>query len=324
MSEKKPTDKHYSAIFESEVPSDLFFMIILLTIGIVTIYLPILNATPLRYALPLPLLFFIPGYCIVAAVFPKEGDIDLLERVALSIGISLAVVILIGLTLNFTPWGIRLEPVVIFISLFTLIIILIAHYRRALSPAEKRLRIQVFPTVRSAREGIFPSGQKRIDHLLNIGLALVITIAIIITVFVILAPKEGERFSEFYVLSEKHTLSDYPQRIFPGTYYPLYIGIGNQEHRNVTYTIETWTLQTEFDPLTNTSHILVMDRGEQMTVSLGHNETRLNLYNLMVRKSGYDRVEFLLFNETVPGPEVTGSDRINASYHNLHFWITSK
>jgi hypothetical protein len=33
-------------------------------------------------------------------------------------------------------------------------------------------------------------------------------------------------------------------------------------------------------------------------------------------------VEFLLFNEGGPGLDVTGSDRINASYRDLHLWIT--
>jgi hypothetical protein len=33
-------------------------------------------------------------------------------------------------------------------------------------------------------------------------------------------------------------------------------------------------------------------------------------------------VEFLLFDETVPGFNVTGSDRINASYRDLHLWVT--
>ncbi len=47
-------------------------------------------------------------------------------------------------------------------------------------------------------------------------------------------------------------------------------------------------------------------------------------YNLSLNKTGYNRVEFLLFNETVPGPEVTGSDRINASYRDLHLWVTVK
>jgi hypothetical protein len=35
-------------------------------------------------------------------------------------------------------------------------------------------------------------------------------------------------------------------------------------------------------------------------------------------------VEFLLFNESVPGFNVTGSDRINASYRNLHLWVVEK
>jgi hypothetical protein len=35
-------------------------------------------------------------------------------------------------------------------------------------------------------------------------------------------------------------------------------------------------------------------------------------------------VDFLLFNESVPGFDVTGSDRINASYRNLQLWVIEK
>ena len=35
-----------------------------------------------------------------------------LERLALSIGLSLAIVALIALVLNYTPWGIRLNPTI--------------------------------------------------------------------------------------------------------------------------------------------------------------------------------------------------------------------
>jgi hypothetical protein len=41
-------------------------------------------------------------------------------------------------------------------------------------------------------------------------------------------------------------------------------------------------------------------------------------YNLSVNTTGYNRVEFLLFDENVPGYEVSGSNRINASYRDLH------
>jgi uncharacterized membrane protein len=323
VSDKKTIDKHYSAMFESEVPRDLIFITILLAMGIATVSLPLLNETPLKYALPLPLLLFIPGYCLVAALFPEEGVIDLLERLGLSIGISVAIVILIGLGLNFTPWGIQLGPVIIFISLFTIIMILIAHYRRARVPVEKRLKIQVFTIAGDIRKEIFPEGENRSDRFLSWGLASVVTIAIITTAFVILAPQNGERFSEFYILSEKNTLSDYPDHIVPGKDYTLFIGVGNQEQRNVTYTIETWILQTESDP-TNTSHILSMDPQQKMTVSLGYNENKVIPYTLRAKKAGYNREEFLLFNETVPGDKVTGSDRINASYRDLHLQIIVK
>jgi uncharacterized membrane protein len=324
VSEKEPVDSNYSAMFESEFPRDLRLMIVLLATGIAAIYLPFLNATLLRYVLPLPVLLFIPGYCLIAAVFPNEDDIDLLARIVLSIGLSIAVVILLGLGLNFTPRGIQLDPVVLVVTTFTLVMILVANYRRALLPIEKRFTIPIFKIAADIRETALPSGENTVDHLLSIALTAVIIIAIITTAFVIFFPNNGERFSEFYVLSENHTSSDYPVQIVPGADYPLYIGIGNHEQRNVTYTIETWILQTEFNPVTNTSHILTMDPVEEMTANLGHNESRIIPYNLSVRKSGYDRVEFLLFNETVPGAGVTGSDRINESYRDLHLWIKVK
>jgi uncharacterized membrane protein len=139
---------------------------------------------------------------------------------------------------------------------------------------------------------------------------------------VIAVPKQGERFTEFFLLGENMTAAGYPDQILPEINYPLFIGIGNQEHRNVTYALETWYLRTESDTVTNTSRIIAMDPGERSAVTLAHNETRIVPYTLSVSQPGYDRVEFLLFNESVPGPDVTGSDRINASYRDLHLWIT--
>ncbi len=65
-----------------------------------------------------------------------------------------------------------------------------------------------------------------------------------------------------------------------------------------------------------------MDPGERLAFSLEHNQTTILPYDLSVKKKGYNRMEFLLFNETVPGLDVTGSNRINASYRDLNLWIT--
>ena len=102
----------------------------------------------------------------------------------------------------------------------------------------------------------------------------------------------------------------------------MFIGVGNHEYRNMNYTIETWIMRQEFDNVTNTSTILAMDSGERLVFPLAHNETVIIPYYLSVKKTGYDRVEFLLFNETVPGFDVTGRNRINASYRDLNLWIT--
>ena len=53
------------------------------------------------------LVLFTPGYAIVAALFPRAEEIDWIERFALSMGLSVAVVPLLGLLLSFTSWGIR-------------------------------------------------------------------------------------------------------------------------------------------------------------------------------------------------------------------------
>jgi hypothetical protein len=64
-----------------------------------------------------------------------------------------------------------------------------------------------------------------------------------------------------------------------------------------------------------------MDPTDYLSFTLADNQTAIIPYNLSVKETGYNRMEFLLFNETVPGIDVTGSDRINASYRDLHLVI---
>ena len=323
LSEKKRIQKIYSAFFEQGFPADLALVTVWLVASIAAIYLPLLSETPIRIVLALPSVLFIPGYCFIAALFPKDGDIGLIERIMLSFGLSIAVVSLVGLGLNFTPWGIRLDPIVISLSLITCVMILVAYYQRALLPEKERFMIPFFAIAGRIRQELLPPRENGVDRLLSIVLTLVMLIAIITTVYAIVAPKEGgERFTEFYILGDKQIATDYPEQTIAGQNYPMYVGVGNHENRNMTYTIETWLLRTDFDHVTNTSHIKAMDPNDRLSLTLAHNETKIIQYNLSVKKTGYDRVEFLLFNESVPGLDVTGSDRINASYRDLHLWVT--
>ena len=201
----------------------LWLHLLWLAASILAIYLPVLNESPLRVVLTLPVILFLPGYCLIAALFCKEDDIDLIERIALSFGLSIAVVPLIGLGLNFTPWGIRLDPIVI--SLTSIYpgndpgcpLPESASSPRKNGSGSPFLRLQVLSGIRC-----FPQEGSRVDRILTVVITLAILIAVMTTVYVIAVPKEGERFTEFFILGENKKAADYPDLIIVGQNYPLY------------------------------------------------------------------------------------------------------
>jgi hypothetical protein len=83
----------------------------------------------LRYAFGSVLVLFLPGYALIEALYPKR-ELDELTRFALSIGLSLALVPLIGLVLNYTPFGIRLIPVALSLAGLTVILLVVALTRK--------------------------------------------------------------------------------------------------------------------------------------------------------------------------------------------------
>lgn len=83
----------------------------------------------LRYVFGSVLVLFLPGYALIEALYPKR-ELDELTRFALSIGLSLALVPLTGLVLNYTPFGIRLLPVAISLAGVTLALLIVAVKRK--------------------------------------------------------------------------------------------------------------------------------------------------------------------------------------------------
>jgi uncharacterized membrane protein len=109
---------------------DLSVIVVFVVISAVSIIVPPLNETPLRAVLGFILVLFVPGYAFVSALFPGSDELNGIERLALSIGLSICIVIFIGIALNYTPWGIRLKPILFSISAFTLAFTAISAYRR--------------------------------------------------------------------------------------------------------------------------------------------------------------------------------------------------
>jgi uncharacterized membrane protein len=52
----------------------------------------------------------LPGFTLIKILFPKK-DLDTIERTALSIGMSFALVSITALLLSYTPWGVSSTPI---------------------------------------------------------------------------------------------------------------------------------------------------------------------------------------------------------------------
>lgn len=90
------------------------------------------NAYPIvyiRYILGSIFVLWLPGYALIKMLFPSKKDLGSIERIALSIGLSLALVPLVGLLLNYTPWGMRLTPITLSLLALTLILAVTALIR---------------------------------------------------------------------------------------------------------------------------------------------------------------------------------------------------
>jgi len=206
------------------VGNDLLLLNILVVLLIVIIAISPSNV--LRIILGLPFVLFLPGYALVSALYPREGDPGGMERVALSFGLSIVVTIAVGFILSYTPWGLSLYPILLTLTFFIVANSAIACYRRRRLAAEERFALSL--------QMALPrwAGLSNLDKALSIVLVVSVLAAIGVLAYVVAAPKVGERFTEFYVLG------DYPEELALGEEATVTLGIINHEGQETSYYIE--------------------------------------------------------------------------------------
>ncbi len=244
----------------------------------------------LRIILGLPFLLFFPGYTLIAALFIKKEGMGSIERVALSFGLSIAVVPLIGLILNYTLWGIRTEPVLYSVASFILITSIIAWLRRGWLPEPERFGIEFQMRLPGWGGGVW-------DRALSVILALAILGALGTLGYVIASPKVGERFTEFYIEGLEGKAIGYPKELVVGEEGKVIVGIINREHETVTYQVEV-----VIDEIKNS---------EVGPVTLDHDGEWEEIVGFTPGRAGDNqKVEFLLYKQ--------GQNEV---YQRLHLWV---
>ncbi len=135
--------KGYIDIIDEDTPKNFLNYIfhiegtwfhIVTTLIIITLILVYIAYFPpliyFRYVLGSLFVLYLPGYALIEALYPRGDELEPLERLALSIGLSLALVPLVGLVLNYTPWGIRLTPIVTSLAILTETLVIYSLYRK--------------------------------------------------------------------------------------------------------------------------------------------------------------------------------------------------
>ncbi len=334
-----------------KLPADLAAVLILVAVTCATVLVPILNETPLRVLFGLVFVLFLPGYAFIAALFPEAGapptadesshrttseesstedregtgstiqnrGIDGIERVALSFGLSIAIVPLIGLILNFTPWGIRLVPILVSVSAFTLVASLVAAQRRWSIPEDEQFHVPYQRWIESGREELL-NPESQLDGVLNVLLVLSIVLAVASVGYAVMVPPSGEQFTEFYLLTEDDdgelVAANYPTAFQYGESQPVVVGIENHENEEITYTVVV-QLQTVVLEGNETTVEEREEIGRFTSPSMADNESWHTTHDIEPTRTGTDlRVQYLLYRGEPPE-----SPTVENSYRDVHLWI---
>jgi len=164
-------------------------------------------------------------------LFPKQGVLSNIERIALSFGLSITMVAIIGFALNFTPWGIRLNPILVSIAAIILVCSIIGFVRQQLLPGQLRFSIVL---------KINGSGWKELSRFQKwmSAASLIVFIAVLgYAVYSAVSLPPGQNPSEFYILNSDGKAENYPVQIKAGEPFSINAVVVNHESQSTDYKI---------------------------------------------------------------------------------------
>lgn len=237
-------------------PADLGAVVILVVLTCLSATAPVVRDTPLVFVLGFPFVLFLPGYAVMAVVYP-EGDgvrtgdgegndavsepdrgIGGIERAVFSFGLSMVFVPFVGVALVLLGIDLSSIPVLLAVGGFTVVTTVVAAVRRWRLPQEERLRVPLKEWYAASRASGSDAGRWRGDSL-NIVVALSLLLALGSVGYAVAVHEQDEPFTEFYLATENETgaltANDYPTNFTEGEGESMVVGISNHEGRHVNY-----------------------------------------------------------------------------------------
>ncbi len=267
-------------------------LIVAVFLTLLSIPVVLLTDGPFRVVLPVIVLLLLPGYCLMAALYPRNGSMQGPQKLVLSIVSSLAIVPLTMLALNFTPWGLGLVSDTAAMSTVILILATTAFVRRARLPREERPH---FTRPRIRRPQL--DGGTKADMVISLVLVMAIAGAGWGLHYAVTTPSHEDAFTDFYLLGGDGLIGDYPTELAPGESANVTVGVVNHENEDVDYSVD---LLLDGQPMKHYGPVLLADEEEWSRV----------IHIAISEEGERHRVEFILRRGSETEP-----------YRSLHLWI---
>ncbi|ELZ21212.1 DUF1616 domain-containing protein [Natrinema limicola] len=240
----------------TSLPTDLIGVAGFTVVSTVVLVVANVSSPVMRAAVGFPFLFLVPGYVTVSALFPRSTPVQEfqtgrrqlvqqmqtltdVERVALSFGLSFALLPLLGLGIALTPWGFTGPVVVGTVACFALVGASLATARRLSVPPADRYRVGFGRRLAAARAWLFDA-PSAFHVVVNVALVISMVLALTTVGYALVSPQDGEQYTSLQLLTEDETgelvASGYPPEIDAGDSIPLVVAVENQEGQAMEYT----------------------------------------------------------------------------------------
>lgn len=307
--------------------ADLAGVALAVVVTIVAVLAPGIRETPVRVPFAFALVLFLPGYALVAALFPGRetnhsddaespvAGIGPVERVVLACALSIVVVIFLGIGLMLSPVGFAEWAMLVVLASVTLVATALAANRRGRVDAERRYR-SPFERARASLTGAF-SGSPA-----STALSVVLVVSIVavggVVAYDAVTPTRTPS-SDLFLLapngSGPPTDANYPTTLTEGEEQPLVVGIRNREGQPTNYTVVVVLQQLDDtgETLTTTGQVQL----DRFTLRVGSNETLQERRTVVPSVVGSNlRLAFLLYQDQPPNQPT-----VENAYREVHLLV---
>lgn len=285
------------------------------------------EGSALRLFVTFPLALFLPGYALVSVLFPASErtgretastsiatrirGIDVVERLALSFALSLAVVPLVGIALPFTPWGFNTLSIAAALVVITVVLAQLGVVRRLRTP--KPERFVVSPTTSFGR---LRRDESAVATASSVLLVLAVGLAVGALLLGFLVPGTTGGYTELGLYAEEDgelVAGAIDDEVAPGEPVSATVSIDNQEGEEIDYTVVVQEQVIEDDEIVDRTEL------DQLETTLDDGTTGTGELSVTPTASSGEtvRISVLLYHGDVPD-EPTNDNADEDTY----FWVS--